>query len=52
MDSTIAGSENDTINMDSTIAGSVNENITMDSTTAGQRITQETYGQYNCTARE
>jgi hypothetical protein len=32
MDSTIAGSMNDNINMDSTIAGSMNDNINMDST--------------------
>jgi hypothetical protein len=35
MDSTIAGSMNDNINMDSTIAGSMNDNINMDSTIAG-----------------
>jgi hypothetical protein len=35
MDSTIAGSENDKINMDSTIAGSENDKINMDSTIAG-----------------
>jgi hypothetical protein len=34
MDSTIAGSMNDNINMDSTIAGSMNGNIDMDSTIA------------------
>ena len=32
MESTIAGSENDKINMDSTIAGSENDNINMNST--------------------
>ena len=35
MDSTIAGTVHDNINMDSTIAGSVNDNINMDSTIAG-----------------
>jgi DUF4097 and DUF4098 domain-containing protein YvlB len=35
MDSTIAGSVNDNINMYSTIAGSVNDNINMDSTITG-----------------
>jgi hypothetical protein len=34
MDSTIAGSMNDNINMDGTIAGSMNDNINMDSTIA------------------
>jgi hypothetical protein len=35
MDSTIAGSMNDNINMDNTIAGSMNDNINMDNTIAG-----------------
>ena len=35
MDSTIARSMNDNINMDSTIVGSMNDNINMDSTIAG-----------------
>jgi hypothetical protein len=35
MDSTIAGSMNDNINMDSTIAESMNDNINMDCTIVG-----------------
>jgi hypothetical protein len=35
MDSTIAGSVNDNINMNSTITRSMNDNINMDSTIAG-----------------
>jgi hypothetical protein len=38
MDSTIAESINDNINMESTIAGSMNDNINMDRTIAGVHI--------------